>query len=114
MKLHAITIAITIAMAGFAGVAAAGQPGKMMQPAQTIELLSQATGLTVREVEIALGPSANYEHPERYASVYRRFQWAVGRTMYEQILGEGELSARQVQDLVAMAEARQAKLAAGK
>jgi len=38
----------------------------------------------------------------------------VGRTLYEQIMGEGELNARQVQDLFAMAQARQAKLAAGK
>jgi hypothetical protein len=33
--------------------------------------------------------------------------------MYERIMGEGELSARQVQDLGAMARARQAELAAG-
>ena len=94
--------------------AAAGETHTIMQPAETIHLLSQATGLTVHEVEIALSPSTNYEHPTRYASVYRRFQQAVGRTMYEQIMGDGELNARQVQDLVAMAQARQAKLAAGK
>lgn len=110
MKLRAILIAISLA--GFAGAAAAGETHTIMQPAQTIQLLSQATGLTVHEVEIALSPSTNYEHPTRYASVYRRFQQAVGRTMYERIMGDGELSARQVQDLVAMAEARQAKLAA--
>jgi hypothetical protein len=34
--------------------------------------------------------------------------------MCGQIIGDGELSAQQVQDLVAMARARQAKLAAGK
>lgn len=112
MKLHAI--AITIAMAGFVGVAAAGESHTIMQPAETIELLARATGLTVHEVEIALGPSANYEHPNRYASVYRRFQQAVGRTIYEQIMGDGELSAPQVQELIAMAHAREAKLAAGK
>jgi hypothetical protein len=112
MKLRAILIAISLA--GFAGVAAAGEAHTVMQPAQTIELLSQATGLTVHEVEMALGPSANYEHPDQYASVIRRFRQAVGRTMYERIMGDGDLSARQVQDLVAMARARQAKLAAGK
>ena len=113
MKLHAITIAISIAMAGLAGVAAAGETHTMMQPAETIELLSQATGLTVREVEIALGPSVNYEHPTMYASVIRRFRQAVGRTMYEQIMGDGELTARQVQDLVAMAQARHPQQTAG-
>lgn len=112
MKLRAILIAISLA--GFTGVATAGEAHTMMQPAATIELLSQATGLPVHEVEIALGPSANYEHPVRYASVIRRFRQAVGRTVYEQLLGDGELSARQVQDLVAMAQAHQAKLAAGK
>ncbi|HEY7872428.1 MAG TPA: hypothetical protein VIC31_06865 [Rudaea sp.] len=112
MKLHSILIAISLA--GFTGVAAAGEAHAIMQPAQTIELLSQATGLTVHEVEIALGPSANYEHPTLYPSVIRRFRRAVGRTMCGQIIGDGELSAQQVQDLVAMARARQAKLAAGK
>ncbi|HJR13800.1 MAG TPA: hypothetical protein VJ833_07875 [Rhodanobacteraceae bacterium] len=112
MKLRAILIAISLA--GFTGVAAAGEAHTMMQAAQTIELLSQATGLTVHEVEIALGPSVNYEHPVEYPSIIRRFRQAVGRTMYERIMGEGELSVRQVQDLVAMAQARQAKLAAGR
>lgn len=112
MKLHAILIAISLA--GFTGAAAAGEAHTVMQPAETIGLLSRATGLTVHEVEIALGPSANYEHPDRYASVIRRFRQAVGRAMYEQIMGDGELSARQVQDLLAMAQARQAKLAAGR
>ena len=112
MKLHAILIALSLA--GFAGAAAAGEAHTMMQPAETIELLSQATGLTIREVEIALGPSANYEHPTQYPAVIRRFRQAVGRTVYEQIMGDGELGAGQVQDLVAMAHARQAKLAAGK
>jgi hypothetical protein len=112
MKLRAILIAISLSC--FAAAAAAGEPHATMQPAQTIELLSQATGLTVHEVEIALGPSANYEHPAQYASVARRFQRTVGRTMYEQIMGDGELGARQVRDLVAMAKARQTRLAAGK
>jgi len=112
MKLHAILIALSLA--GFAGAAAAGGAHTIMQPAETVELLSQATGLTVHEVEMALGPSSNYEHPNEYASVTRRFRQAVGRTMYERIMGEGELSARQVQDLGAMARARQAELAAGK
>lgn len=112
MKLRAILIAISLA--GFAGAAAAGGAHTIMQPAETVELLSQATGLTVHEVKIALGPSAEYDHPGRYASVIRRFRQAVGRTMYEQIMGEGELNARQVQELTAMAQARQARLAAGK
>jgi hypothetical protein len=112
MNLHAILVAISLA--GFAGVAAAGEAHTVMQSAQTIELLSRATGLTVHEVEIALGPSENHEHPTRYPSVIHHFRQAVGRTMYEQIMGDGELGARQVQDLVAMAHARQVKLAAGK
>ncbi len=112
MKFRAILIATFLA--GFAGVAAAGEAHTVMQPAETINLLSRATGLSVHEVEIALGPSDNYEHPVRYASVIHRFRQAVGRTLYEQIMGEGELNARQVQDLVVMAQARQARLAAGK
>lgn len=75
----------------------------------TIELLSHATGMTVHEVELALGPSANYEQPVRYASANRRFRQAVGRTLYEQITGEGELSAQQVRDLIATAQTRQAR-----
>jgi len=63
MKLRAILIALSLA--GFTGAAAAGQTHSIMQSAQTIELLSQATGLTVHEVEMALGPSANYEHPDQ-------------------------------------------------
>lgn len=112
MKLHAILIAIYLA--GFAGIVAAGEAHTMMQPAETIDLLSRATGLTVHEVEIALGPSVNYEHPTMYPSVIRRFRQAVGRTMYKQIMGDGELTARQVQDLVAMAQARQAQQTTGK
>jgi hypothetical protein len=112
MKLRAILIILSLA--GFAGAAAAGQTHKIMQSAETIALLSQATGLTTHEVEIALGPSANYEQPVRYASVIRRFRQALGRTMYEQIMGGGELGAHQVQELAAMAQARQARLAAGK
>jgi hypothetical protein len=115
MKLRTITFAIVLAgFAGMANVASAGQPGPSKQSALTIDLLSRATGLTVDEVKLALGPSTNYEYPVRYESANRRFRQAVGRTMYERIMGEGELSARQVQDLVAMARARQAKLAAGK
>ena len=115
MKLRTITFAIVLAgFAGMANVASAGQPGPSMQSALTIDLLSRATGLTVDEVKLALGPSTNYEYPVRYESANRRFRQAVGRTMYERIMGEGELSARQVQDLVAMARARQDKLAAGK
>ena len=110
MKLHAITIAI--AVAAFSGVAAAGHANAIMQPAQTIELLSQATGLTVHEIETVLGPSANYEDPIGYDSANRRFRHAVGRTLYEQIMGRGQLTARQVQDLNAMAQTRQAMLAA--
>lgn len=113
MKLCSITIAIAIAMAGFGGAAAAGEAHAIMQPTEAIDLLSQATGLSIHEVEIALGPSMNYEHPTRYPTVIRRFQRAVGRTMYEQIIGDGELTAQQVQVLTDMAHARQAKLARG-
>lgn len=112
MKLPAILIIISLA--GFAGTAPAGQAHTIMQSGETIALLSRATGLTVQEVEIALGPSTNYEHPDTYASVTRRFRQAVGRTMYEQIMGDGELNARQVRDLTGMAKAREARLAAGK
>lgn len=112
MKFHAILIAISLSC--FAGIAAAGEAHLVMQPAETIRLLSQATGLTVHEVEIALGPSTNYEHPVQYASVIRRFRQAVGRTMYEQITGDGELNAQQVRELIARAHARQTRLAAGK
>jgi hypothetical protein len=112
MKLRAILIAISLA--GFAGVAAAGEAHQAGQPAEAIQLLSRATGLTVDEVELALGPSADYEHPARHACVVRRFRQAVGRTMYEQIMGDGKLSATQVQNLVAMARARQPKLAKAK
>lgn len=61
MKFHAILIAISLSC--FAGIAAAGEAHLVMQPAETIRLLSQATGLTVQEVEIALGPSTTTSTP---------------------------------------------------
>ena len=114
MKLHALTIAIAVACSsGFACAAVAGETRVIMQPAQTVELLSQATGLTIPEVEMALGPSANYENPVEYDSANRRFRQALGRALYEQIMGRGELGAQQVQALTGMARERQARLAAG-
>ena len=103
---RAICLGIAAALALPVATRASAQGG-----VNTTELLSQATGMTVREVELAIGPAANYEQPVRYASANRRFRQAVGRALYEQIMGEGELSAQQVRDLTAMARAHQARQA---
>lgn len=108
MKLRAVTLAI--ALVGMAGVAAAGQPRVVMPPSQAVELLSEATGLSVDKVALALGPAANYEEPVEYARANRRFRHAVGRTLYEQIMGGDGLSAQQVRHLAALAHARHARL----
>ncbi|HEX5961791.1 MAG TPA: hypothetical protein VFY97_11170 [Rhodanobacteraceae bacterium] len=105
MKLRTLTFTMVFTLAGFTGIACAGPAHAIMQPADTIELLSRATGLTVHDVELALGPSSS-EYPVRYESANRRFRQAVGRGMYEQIMGQGVLTARQVRDLAAMAESR--------
>lgn len=112
MKLRATSIALFLA--GFAGAAAAGHACTIMQQGQTINLLSQATGLTPHEVQMVLGPSANYEYPVRYATASWRFRRALGRTLYEQILGQGSINAQQVQELNKLARARQTMVAADK
>ncbi len=113
MKLR--TSFIAMVLAGFAAAATAGQAGANMRPVNAIELLSQATGLTIHEVEIALGPSATaYDHAVGYERAHQRFRQAVGRTLYEQIMGRGELTAQQIRELAAMARDHQTSRLAGK
>lgn len=80
-----------------------------------IALLSQATGLTEREVQMVLGNRTSYAgYVASYDFVDRRLQQAIGPEMYQHLKQYGELTGQHVQNLTAMVNARPAGQLASK
>lgn len=72
----------------------------------TIELLSHASGLTVRQVMMVLGnPTAFGGYKSGYEIVDNRLRRTVGPEIYRQLKLRRELTPKQTRDLIAMAAA---------
>lgn len=96
----------------FAGTAVAQQTLETIHvkaPAgvQPIALLSQASGLSERQIQMVLGNRTSYAGYEAsYDIASKRFEQAVGPEIYQHAKSQHELSERDVQNLIAMGSAR--------
>ncbi|MGH9599761.1 MAG: hypothetical protein ACRD27_07830 [Terracidiphilus sp.] len=73
-----------------------------------IALLSRATGLTQRQIQMVLGcRTCSDEYASGgYQSVDRKFEKALGPEIYQHVKSQHELSAQDVQNLTAMTSDR--------
>lgn len=74
-----------------------------------IALLTQATGLTEREVKLILGRRGRALDILDHDFAHDRFRRAVGHDVYEHLKTRGELTAQNVQHLATMAIRRQSE-----
>lgn len=120
MKTRILSRALCLGLAAaftlpVAGTAMAQQTLKTVQvhaPAyvRPVALLSEATGLTDRQVQMVLGDRTSYAgYQARYDSDNEKFEKALGPEIYKHVKSEHELSAQDVQNLIAMIDARKAK-----
>ncbi|MGH9599762.1 MAG: hypothetical protein ACRD27_07835 [Terracidiphilus sp.] len=79
---------------------------KATPTADPIALLSEASGLTERQVEMVLGYRSAYAgYDASYPFAARRLEKAVGPEIYQHLKSRHELSAQDVQSLTAMIDA---------
>lgn len=99
---RAIFLGVAIALAMPVASTAVAQQG-----VDTISLLSQASGLTAHEVQMVLGNRTAFAgYKAGYAFASQRLEQTVGPAIYHNLKEHGELTARQLQDLVVMANTR--------
>ncbi|MGH8113816.1 MAG: hypothetical protein ACREPS_01990 [Rhodanobacteraceae bacterium] len=75
-----------------------------------VALLSNATGLTERQVQMVLGDRSSYAgYKASYDAADRKFEKALGPEIYQHVKSRHELSPQDVQNLTAMTNARKAQ-----
>ncbi|MGH8113706.1 MAG: hypothetical protein ACREPS_01430 [Rhodanobacteraceae bacterium] len=110
-----IVAALALPIAGTAVAEQSVGPVEVKAEVNVVALLAQATRLTERQVQMALGARTAFAgYRSGYDFVERRFRQTLGPEMYERIRSQGELTALDVQNLSAMIQARRIELAARK